>query len=245
MFYTGEYFEVTVIRLEKNPEEIRLLRKLLSDTELRRAERFTFDRDRNRYIVARARLRELLATRLNVRPEAIELTYGVHGKPVLARRFEDTDLRFNLSHSDDVAVYAFSLGREIGIDVEAIRAIPDADDIAAKFFSRRENEAYLDLDPSDKPLGFFNCWTRKEAFIKAIGEGLYYPLDSFDVSFSPGEPAKILRIKDMPGSECGWCMDSFSPAPGFVAAVVIENPKYQRSTMRLSTPQSALVAEAL
>lgn len=223
MLFTGEHFEATVIRLENNVEEIRALRKLLSDTERRRADRFVFDRDRNRFIVARARLRELLATRLSVRPEAVELTYSLHGKPVLARRFADSNLRFNVSHSDDVAVFAFSLGREIGIDIEVVRSIPDADDIAAQFFSRRENEAYLALDPRDKPLGFFYCWTRKEAFIKAIGDGLYHPLDSFDVSLSPDEPAEILRFKDMPGSKCGWNLNSFSPLPGFIAAVVTEN----------------------
>jgi 4'-phosphopantetheinyl transferase len=223
MLFTSEHFEATVIRLEKNFEEIRALRTLLSDTERRRADRFAFDRDRNRFIVARARLREMLATRLSVRPESVELTCGVHGKPALARRFADSDLRFNVSHSDDVAVYAFSIGREIGIDIEVVRSIPDADDIAARFFSRRENEAYRALDPSDKPLGFFYCWTRKEAFIKAIGDGLYHALDSFDVSLAPGEPAKILRIKDVPESECGWRLNSFSPLPGLVAAVVTEN----------------------
>lgn len=223
MLFTGEHFEARVIRLEKNIEEIRALRKLLSDTERRRADRFVFDRDRNRFIVARASLREMLATRLNVRPESVELTYGAHGKPALAHRYADSDLRFNVSHSDDVAVCAFSLGREIGIDIEVVRPIPDADDIAAQFFSRRENEAYLALDARDKPLGFFYCWTRKEAFIKAIGDGLDHPLDSFDVSLAPGEPAKILRFKDMPGSECGWNLNSFSPLPGFIAAVVTEN----------------------
>jgi 4'-phosphopantetheinyl transferase len=225
MLFTGEHFEATVIRLEQSIEEIRALRNILSDTERRRADRFAFDRDRNRFIVARARLREMLATRLSVRPESVELTYGVHGKPALARRFADSELRFNVSHSDDVAVYAFSFGCEIGIDIEVVRPIPDADDIAAQFFSRRENEAYLTLDPSDKPLGFFHCWTRKEAFIKAIGEGLYHPLDSFDVSLAPGEPAEILRVKDMPGSESGWYLNSFSPLPGFIAAVVTENHK--------------------
>lgn len=225
MFFKTEQFEATVIRLERNIEEIRALRELLSDTERRCADRFAFDLDRNRFIVARARLRELLATRLNVRPEAVELTYGVHGKPALSSRFADSDLRFNVSHSDDVAIYAFSIGREIGVDIEVVRSIPDADDIAAQFFSRCENAAYLDLESSDKPLGFFCCWTRKEAFIKANGDGLYHPLDSFDVSLAPGEPAKILRIKDMTGSEFGWCLNSFSPLPGLIAAVVTESHK--------------------
>jgi 4'-phosphopantetheinyl transferase len=158
-----------------------------------------------------------------VRPESIALVYGGHGKPALAPRYADVDLRFNVAHSDDVAVYAFATGREIGIDVEAVRVIRDADDIAARFFSRRENEAYLALDPRDKPLGFFNCWTRKEAFVKALGDGLYHSLDRFDVSLAPGEPAMILRVENTPGEHCGWRVESFSPAPGFAAAVVTES----------------------
>jgi 4'-phosphopantetheinyl transferase len=126
------------------------------------------------------------------------------GKPALSRRFANSDLRFNVSHSEDVAVYAFSRGREIGVDVEAVRELRDADDIAVRFFSRRENEAYLALDPRDRLLGFFNCWTRKEAFIKALGDGLYYPLDCFDVSLAPDEPARILRVENTPGNECAW-----------------------------------------
>jgi 4'-phosphopantetheinyl transferase len=212
--------EVVVTRLDMGLEALRALAPLLSDVERQRASRFAFDRDRRRFTVARARLRQLLSARLDVRPEAVELTCGAHGKPSLAGRFADSDLRFNVSHSDDVAVYALSRGREIGIDVEAVRAVPDADDIAARFFSRRENEAYRTLDPCDRPLGFFNCWTRKEAFIKALGDGLYHPLDRFDVSLSPGEPARILRVEDTPGNACGWALDSFSPGPGLIGAVV-------------------------
>jgi 4'-phosphopantetheinyl transferase len=208
--------------LDVGPEAVRALATLLSDAERQRASRFVFDRDRRRFIVARARLRRLLSARLDVQPESVEFVYRAHGKPALARRFADSDLRFNVSHSDDVVVYAFALGREIGIDVEAIRVIRDADDIAAQFFSSRENDAYLALDPRNKPIGFFNCWTRKEAFIKALGDGLDYPLDRFDVSLAPGEPAKILRVEGTSGDDCGWCMESFSPAPGFVAAVASE-----------------------
>lgn len=190
-------------RLDPKPEAVRALQRWLSDAERQRAGRFHFDRDRRRFIVARARLRQLLAARLGVRPEAVELAYGKNGKPELAQRFADTAWRFNVSHCDDVAVYALSHGREIGIDVEAIRAVPEADAIAARFFSRRENQAYSALAPDDKPLGFFNCWTRKEAFVKALGDGLSLPLDEIDVSSAPA----------------GWRLHSFSPLPGFIAAV--------------------------
>ena len=217
-----EGIEVVVIRLDVGAEAVRRSIAVLSKTERHRAARMAFDRDRRRFVVARARLRELLAARLATRPDSIELTYGPHGKPAVAPGSADSDLRFNVSHSNDVAVYAFASGREVGIDVEAVRAIRDADDIAARFFSHRENEAYLALDPRDKTIGFFNCWTRKEAFIKALGEGLYHPLDCFDVSLAPDESARILRVKNTPGDECGWRMESISPAPGFVGAVVTE-----------------------
>ena len=238
MSFAEDAVEIVVARLNVEHEAVDTLTALLSDTERQRASRFAFDRDRNRFVSARAGLRELLATRLGVRPESVELTYGVRGKPSLSQRFADSDLRFNVSHSDDVAVYALSRGREIGIDVEAIRMIPDADDIAVRFFSRRENEAYFALDPRDRSLGFFNCWTRKEAFIKALGDGLYYPLDRFDVSLAPGEPARILRVESTPGKHCGWCVESFSPSPGFVAAVVTESRK-RHVAFPASFPRSA------
>lgn len=213
--------EIVVARLGGEPEAAAA--RLLSDAERRRAGRFAFDRDRRRFVFARARLRELLGVQLSVRPESIELAYGACGKPALARRFADSALRFNLSHRDDVAVYAFSRYGEIGVDVEAVRRMDDADSVAACVFSQRENEMFQALDRPDRPLGFFNCWTRKEAFVKATGDGLSHPLRGFDVSLAPGEPARILRVDETPGDDCGWRLESFSPAPGFVAAVVTED----------------------
>jgi 4'-phosphopantetheinyl transferase len=226
-YFADGAIDVVVTRLDLRPAAVRALAVWLSDAERIRARRFAFDRDRRRFVVTRARLRQLLGVRLDVRPESVDLVYGERGKPALARGYAGSDLRFNVSHSDDVAVYAFSSGREIGIDVEAVRVIRDADDIAARFFSRCEYESYLALDARHRPLGFFNCWTRKEAFIKALGDGLYHPLDSFDVSLAPGEPAEILRIGHIPGDHCGWRLRSFSPFPGYVGAVVIENPMRQ------------------
>ena len=215
--------DVMTTRLNVASETVQSSMALLSDAERRRANRFAFARERNRFIVARGRLRQLLAARLDVQPESIEFVCGANGKPSLGPRFADSNLRFNVSHCDDLAVYVFSSGCEVGIDVEAIRWMPDADDIAARLFSPHENDEYRALDWRDKPLGFFNCWTRKEAFIKALGDGLSHPLDSFDVSLGPAEPAKILRVDNTPGDRCGWSVESFSPAPGFVAAVVSEN----------------------
>ncbi len=214
--------QVVIAGLDSAPEAVHALTQCLSPEERRRAERFRFDRDRRRFIVARARLRQLLGDRLKSRPEAVELVYGTHGKPALAQRSDNMDWRFNVSHCDDIAAYAFSQGREVGIDVEAIRNVHRADTIASHFFSRSEQEAYLALDSSEKMAGFFNCWTRKEAFIKAIGLGISHPLDCFDVSLVPGDPARILRVKNTPGADAGWRLDSFSPLPGYVVAMVTE-----------------------
>jgi 4'-phosphopantetheinyl transferase len=222
MIFARERIEVALARLDLDDEAATQEGEYLTEDEKRRARQFRFPRDRKRFIVSRARLRQLLASRLDASPASIELQYGCRGKPELAGQFAASKLKFNVSHSEDLAVYAFTSGGEVGVDVELIRPLPDADDIATRFFSRAENAAYLALHPRDRPLGFFNCWTRKEAFIKAIGDGLYYPLDAFDVTLAPGAPAQILRVGSTPGRLCGWELASFSPAAGFVAAVVAQ-----------------------
>ena len=204
-------YELYTTRLDLTPRTVRALAGLLSDDEQQRASRLVFQRDRARFIVARARLRQLLGARLGVSPASVEFSYGARGKPALAARFADCGVRFNVSHSEDVAVYGFAADREVGVDVEAVRELPDADEIAARCFSVRK-EAYLALAAHDRPLGFFSCWTRKEAFIKAIGDGLSQSLERFDVSLAPGEPAKILRVGGRAGEHCGWRLQALPGA---------------------------------
>jgi len=223
MLTEHEGIDVVAARLPVEADAVRASASVLSGAERHRANRFVLDRDRRRFIARRARLRRLLGERLGVPPASVELAYGPRGKPALAPRFNGSGLRFNLSHCGDFAVYAFSFRMAIGIDVEAIRIVDEADHIAATSFSRREQDMYRGLGVGDKPLGFLHCWTRKEAFVKAIGTGLSHPLDSFDVSMAPGEPARILRVGNTDG-DCGWRIGSFFPAPGFVAAIVNEMP---------------------
>jgi 4'-phosphopantetheinyl transferase len=173
------------------------LRALLSPDEQERAARFVFREDRRRYIVARARLRQLLGARLRVSPEKIEFQYGAAGKPALAA--SHGDLRFNLSHCEDVAVYAFADAAEVGVDVEREREIEDAEAIAERCFSPAERDAC-------RALGFLYCWTRKEAFVKALGSGLSSPLPELDVSAAPQ----------------GWSVQSFVPRSGLIGAVAIQ-----------------------
>jgi 4'-phosphopantetheinyl transferase len=214
--------EIRTVRLDQPDELVDALACQLSTAELERARRYYFDRDRRRFIVARGELRRLLARELEVGAQAIEFAYGRHGKPSLAPPLDGAGLRFNLAHSDDLAVIALCRDREVGVDVEAIRPMQDEAHLVSTCFSQREQEEYLRVDPAGRTAAFFSGWTRKEAFIKGLGKGLSQPLDSFDVSVTPAMPAQLLRFENRSGQDCGWCLASFTPAPGFVAAVVTQ-----------------------
>lgn len=197
--------------------------ELLAKDEQERANRFVFDRDRQHFIVARARLRLILSHYLEVEPRSLKFRYGPQGKPELAGGNRGV-LYFNLSHSHGLALVAVTQERKVGIDLEWIRPIDDMDSIARRFFSKTEYQTYSALPITQKPLGFFNCWTRKEAYIKAIGQGLACPLADFDVSLTPGKPAKLLSIKDDRQSAELWSMTALAPAAGYVGAVIVEGP---------------------
>lgn len=213
--------EVLLVQLDVTPEIFGGILPLLNREERIRADRYVFERDRFRFIVGRARLRQMLAVRLGVKSEKIEFVYGKNGKPALADLYAKSQLRFNVSRSADLALYAFSNGREVGVDIEEIRAMSDADDVAERFFSNRENKCYRGLDSRNKPYGFFNCWTRKEAFVKALGDGLTHPLDSFDVSLAPGELAAILQYGGVSGDGCGWKLFNIAALPANYAGAVV------------------------
>jgi 4'-phosphopantetheinyl transferase len=195
--------EVVASRLDLDPGALDALAGWLRDGERQRAYRFRHARDRRRYVAARGLLRQLLAARLGTHPRAVEFSYGAHGKPCLAPGTAVEDLRFSVSHCGDFALFAFCRSREVGVDVEAVLPMRDADTIARHFFSRGELQAYRALEPRDRALGFFTCWTRKEAYLKALGGGLQSPLSEFD-------------------APPGWSLSSFSPAPGHTAALAVE-----------------------
>jgi len=214
---------IAVARLDVPHHAVDAAATLLSPAERKRAARFARTDDRRRFVVARARLRQLLGVRLQMRAEEIELVHGPWGKPALAPALAGSGVRFNVAHADDRVVYAFADHREVGVDVEAGRRFPAAADVAEHIFSRRERMDYWRLPLMDRPRGFLNCWTRKEAFTKAIGKGLHHAFDAFDVSLIPGEPARILRVGRTPGEACGWAMESFDCGGGLIGAVVVQN----------------------
>ena len=138
----------------------------------------------------------------------LEFAYGVRGKPSLVNRLNARAMTFNLSHSDGMAVYAFGVQRQLGIDLESIRPDIAVDEIAEQHFSRNEKEALLALPSHVRLPSFFLCWTRKEAYIKARGEGLQIPLDSFDVCLTPGQPATFLRGVDQNWQLLAFCLEA-------------------------------------
>jgi 4'-phosphopantetheinyl transferase len=186
---------------------------LLSADEQTRASRFIFDRDRRHYVVCRGALREALGQLLDRDPASLAFTYSERGKPALS----DTDLDFNVSHSAGLALFAFSADGPIGVDVEHVQRLVDAEALASRFFSPDETEDLLTVTAAERAQAFFNCWTRKESYIKAIGDGLSCPLDSFSVTLRPGSPAAIRRIDGDDATQ--WQLATFAPADGYVASV--------------------------
>ena len=195
---------------------------LLSASERKRADRFQFDRDRVRFIVRRGLLRQILARYLACDPAEISFTYEARGKPSLANLMERHSIHFNLSHSHGLALIAVARQHALGVDVERVRPMPEADQIAAKFFSTREN-AVLNALPSDSMLeGFFHCWTRKEAYLKATGEGIADSLPEVEVSLTPGRAPELLKIAGDARAASFWTLHSLAPAPGFVGALAMK-----------------------
>lgn len=204
------------------------LTELLSEDEQKRANRFVFDKDRQHFIVARANLRLILSHYLKTEAHQLRFRYGPQGKPHLAGVYGDS-LYFNISHSHGLALFAIARDRTLGVDLELVRTLDDMDSIAKRFFSEEEYAVYRTLSSDEKSLGFFNCWTRKEAYIKAIGEGLSHSLTDFVVSIRPGQPAKLLHTQNHSKPPQDWSMTTLTPAFSYVGAIVVEGQKPQFS----------------
>ena len=208
--------------LDCNQFVLAKLEGTLSTDERARADRFVFETDRNHFIAARGILRELLGAYLKQHPARLEFSYGPQGKPALDSEKLKSPLRFNLSHSHGLAVYAFACGHELGIDVEKIVPTSAGAEIAERFFSTRELAELHTMPRERRDEGFFLCWTRKEAYIKARGGGLQIPLHSFHVSLTPGQPAELCS-EDSPS----WTLRSLQPRAGYAAAIVGEGKNWR------------------
>ena len=211
--------DVWRIALDQADEKSQNFRRTLEAHERERAGRFHFEKHQRHFVVARGFLRSVIARYLGTQPESLRFVYGAYGKPALEG---EQALRFNLSHSNDVALLAVTLAAEVGVDVEHIRADFASEDIARRFFSRAEVEIFNALAKEEQVAAFFRCWTRKEAYIKAIGKGLSQPLDAFDVTLAPDTPAALLRAEDDDASR--WLLTDINVGEGYAGALAVERP---------------------
>lgn len=204
--------------LDLPAQQVEELATNLSTDEKLRADRFHFEIHRQRFIVGRATLRTILARYLNIEAKQLQFDYSPRGKPSLA----GGGLEFNLSHSQGLAIYAFARDRKIGIDLEYLRSIPDADKIAQRFFSSREYQEIASLEKNQQQKAFFLAWTAKEAYLKATGDGLAGSLDGVEVTLTPGESVKIVSIKGNKQAASDWYLYSFAPASEYIASLVVK-----------------------
>jgi 4'-phosphopantetheinyl transferase len=218
--------EVHVWRADLNLEGslLRELWETLSPDERLRAGKFYFQRDRDHFVVARGRLRDILSRYAGTTAGLLRFSYDRYGKPSLIGETggDDKPLRFNVSHSNGVALYAVTTGREVGVDVEFVREDFASLEIAERFFSRHEVAALRAVAAGARASAFFDCWTRKEAYIKGRGEGLSHPLHLFTVSLAPGQPAALLCTEDDAEEAARWSLVQLFPGAGYRAALAVQ-----------------------
>jgi 4'-phosphopantetheinyl transferase len=233
--FPGLALDVTEVHLwqatlDERPADI--FESFLSPDELTRANRFHFIKDRNHFVVARGLLRNLLAAYLGVNCAEFRFSYGAQGKPFLLLDSQ-AQINFNVSHSHGRAAFAFSRGRELGVDLEYVKDDFDDEVIAKRFFSRAEVLALRTVPTDLRKQAFFYCWTRKEAYIKARGEGLSMPLDQFDVTLKPDEPVALLNNYREEREVSRWSMQSIPAPEGYVGALVVEGHDWKLKSFSL------------
>jgi len=190
--------------------------ELLSAEEREKASRYRVERPRTEFIMTRSALRSLLAHYLGISPETVRFRYNEQGKPHLDGA---ADLQFNVSHTDGLALMAFAQHRDVGVDVEKCPATSDVRKLAERFFSLREREELGKLDGEELQAAFLRCWTRKEAYIKASGEGLSLPLHQFDVSIAPDEQDALLATRPVADEANRWTVCNVHVGEGYAAAL--------------------------
>jgi len=220
--------ELQVWRIPLNQPDtvVERLKKTLETNEIERAGMFYFDRDKKRYLIACGAKREILAGYLKCTPGEIRFTFGKYGKPQLKTEINQPEFSFNLAHSNEWALLAVTRQDVVGIDIEFTgRNLSELDQLIG-IFSNYERETLRSLSGKFRLKGFYNCWTRKEAYVKAIGMGLSYPLQDFDVTCRPGAEAKLLRVRGQPQVAEHWELIELDLGCEFyVAAVAAELPR--------------------
>lgn len=216
--------EVHVWRDSGELDDGRLARDVhhLSFDELARAKRFCDDRDRRRFVAARAALRLLVAGYTGIPAQMVAFEYDTGGKPRLATGGGKSPLRFNLSHSEDLRLYAFALDREVGIDVERRANYPDSDQLALRFFAPGEYARLRALPRVQRQRTFFDFWACKEAYLKATGRGIASGLDHFEIAIATDGTPRLLGDNRSPTAPSRWTLHALPETPGFAAALAVE-----------------------
>ena len=196
--------------------------EILSQDEKERASRFHFEKNRNEFIISRGSLRVLLGSYLRVPAHELSFAYSRYGKPYLADSDHISPVEFNLSHSEGIVVLAFTRGRKVGVDIEYVGRNFDFEEIAERFFSRAEQQMLQNTPAEERGTAFFRCWTRKEAYIKALGNGLSHSLFEFDVSLAPKQISALLATRPDPSEADRWLLRDLPIAAGYVAALAVE-----------------------
>lgn len=207
------------VHIPEHIERLVMYEALLDEQEKHKADRFRFEKDRNCSIIARGVLRKLLGSYLEKEPEGVRFVYGDFGKPEVSN---DEGIAFNISHARDAIVLGFVKNNWIGVDVEFLDQKIDPLNIAKHFFSDEEKRALEEVSKENRVEGFYNCWTRKEAFIKAVGDGLSFPLDQFVVSLKPKVKAALLCTKWDKNEKNKWTLQSSNPEQEYVSAFAVK-----------------------
>jgi 4'-phosphopantetheinyl transferase len=210
--------------LQAPEERILALAKTLSSDETARAARFHSDRDRNRFIVGRGLLRTILTRYVGGVPTGLAFSYGPKGKPALASTARQRPPLFSVAHGEDLLILAVSRDCEVGVDVEYIRPCEDAESIAANHFSSHEASVLRSLPAAQRLEAFYRLWTRKEAWLKATGDGIGESLSQVEVSFLANEPARLVSLFGSAEAVQNWTLCEIHPAAGFMAALAAPAP---------------------
>ena len=226
--------QVWVVALDLPANETARLERLLSGEERQRANQFKLPHLRERYTVARATLRRILGSHLDCDPAILEFEYTPRGKPFLAGHAAG-HLHFNLAHSAELALIAVTQLAPLGVDVEHVRPMPEALGIAERFFSERELEVLQGLATEARDAAFFSLWTRKEAWLKATGEGISESLAKVEMAFLPNETPRVLAIAGDAGAAADWSLLPLSPTAGFVGALAIPHREVRLKCWRFES----------
>jgi 4'-phosphopantetheinyl transferase len=210
--------------LDQEAKVIANLAALLSRDEYQRAMRYHRATDRDRFIVGRGVLKRIISTYLALSPGELRFTYNEYGKPAVSEDQNDRAINFNLSHSGELALYAITKRRGVGIDIEYIREDFATLEIAEHFFSKDEVRSLKAAPIDQRTKAFFNCWSRKESYIKAIGMGVSFPLDGFTVSLAPNEAPALLNVGSDESEPSRWRMHELKAGEGYAASIIVENP---------------------